>query len=245
MFVVGFVFSVFVFVVDELVVLVVVSLMNVFKVVGDVYEKQYLDIKVLFNFGVLDVLMQQIVKGVLVDVFVLVDQKVMDCVVNEKVIVFGMCCDFVVNLLVLIVLVDSYVVVLMLLNDLIVFGVKCIVYGDLVLVLVGCYIEGVLCVVGVWDVVSVKGVLVVNVCQSFDYVVCGEVDVGFVFGIDVVIMLGCVKVVLMVLIWMVIIYLIVVVKDSCYVVQVQLFIDFVVLFQGQVVLLMFGFKFVK
>lgn len=41
---------------------------------------------------------------------------------------------------------------------------------------------------------------------------------GFVFGIDVVIMLGCVKVVLMVLIWMVIIYLIVVVKDSCYVV---------------------------
>ena len=48
---------------DELVVSAAASLTNAFKAVGDAYEKQHPETKVLFNFGASDVLMQQIAKA--------------------------------------------------------------------------------------------------------------------------------------------------------------------------------------
>ena len=47
---------------DELVVSAAASLTNAFKAVGDAYEKQHPETKVLFNFGASDVLMQQIAR---------------------------------------------------------------------------------------------------------------------------------------------------------------------------------------
>lgn len=204
------------------------------------YEVLYLDIKVVFNFGVFDVLMQQIVKGVFVDVFVFVDQEVMNKVVVEKVIKVEMCYDFVVNWFVLIVLVVGMVFVYVLI-DFMRFDVKCVVIGNLVLVLVGCYVKCVLEVVKLWELVEVKVVLVQNVWQVLDYVFCGEVEVGLVFFIDVVIVVDKVKVVSFVLLNVLFMYLIVVIFGMK---QLQLVVDFVVyvlLLVGQLVLVWYGF----
>lgn len=53
----GFTFSAPASAADELVVSAAASLTNAFKAVGDAYEKQHPDTKVLFNFGASDVLM--------------------------------------------------------------------------------------------------------------------------------------------------------------------------------------------
>lgn len=181
---------------DELVVSAAASLTNAFKAVGDAYEKQHPDTKVLFNFGASDVLMQQIAKGAPADVFASADQKAMDRAADEKVIVPGTRRDFAANSLVLIVPADSKAPAPKSLNDLTAPGVKRIAYGDPASVPVGRYTEGALRATGVWDAVSAKGVLAANVRQSLDYVARGEVDAGFVFGTDAAIMPGRVKIAL-------------------------------------------------
>lgn len=227
---------------DELVVSAAASLTNAFKAVGDAYQKQHPDTKVLFNFGASDVLMQQIAKGAPADVFASADQKAMDRAVGEKVIVPGTRRDFAANSLVLIVPADSHAAAPTSLNDLTTPGVKRIAYGDPASVPVGRYTEGALRAAGVWDAVSAKGVLAANVRQSLDYVARGEVDAGFVFGTDAAIMPGRVKVVLTVPTQTAITYPIAVVKDSRHAAQAQSFIDFVASPQGQAVLATFGFK---
>ncbi|AOJ34532.1 molybdate ABC transporter substrate-binding protein [Burkholderia metallica] len=227
---------------DELVVSAAASLTNAFKAVGEAYEKQHPDTKVLFNFGASDVLMQQIAKGAPADVFASADQKAMDRAVAEKVIVPGTRRDFAANSLVLIVPADSRAAAPTSLNDLTAAGVKRIAYGDPASVPVGRYTEGALRAAGVWDAVSAKGVLAANVRQSLDYVARGEVDAGFVFGTDAAIMPGRVKVALTVPTQTAITYPIAVVKDSRHAAQAQSFIDFVASPQGQAVLSTFGFK---
>jgi molybdenum ABC transporter molybdate-binding protein len=51
------------------------SLTNAFKAVGDAYQKQHPETRVLFNFGASDVLMQQIAKGAPADVFASADRR--------------------------------------------------------------------------------------------------------------------------------------------------------------------------
>ncbi|WP_175921514.1 molybdate ABC transporter substrate-binding protein [Burkholderia latens] len=227
---------------DELVVSAAASLTNAFKAVGDAYQKQHPDTKVLFNFGASDVLMQQIAKGAPADVFASADQKAMDRAVAEKVVVPGTRRDFAANSLVLIVPADSRAAAPASLNELAGPGVKRIAYGDPASVPVGRYTEAALRAAGVWDAVSAKGVLAANVRQSLDYVARGEVDAGFVFGTDAAIMPGRVKVALTVPTQTPITYPIAVVKDSRHAAQAQSFIDFVASPQGQAVLSTFGFK---
>ncbi|KVT81348.1 molybdate ABC transporter substrate-binding protein [Burkholderia ubonensis] len=227
---------------DELVVSAAASLTNAFKAVGDAYEKQHPETKVLFNFGASDVLMQQIVKGAPADVFASADQKAMDRAADEKVIAPGTRRDFAANSLVLIVPADSRTAAPASLRDLAAPGVKRIAYGDPASVPVGRYTEGALRAAGVWDAISAKGVLAANVRQSLDYVARGEVDAGFVFGTDAAVMPGRVKVALTVPTQTTITYPIAVVKDSHHAAQAQSFVDFVTSPQGQAVLATFGFK---
>ncbi|KWA79205.1 molybdate ABC transporter substrate-binding protein [Burkholderia ubonensis] len=227
---------------DELVVSAAASLTNAFKAVGDAYEKQHPETKVLFNFGASDVLMQQIVKGAPADVFASADQKAMDRAADEKVIAPGTRRDFAANSLVLIVPADSRTAVPASLRDLAAPGVKRVAYGDPASVPVGRYTEGALRAAGVWDAISAKGVLAANVRQSLDYVARGEVDAGFVFGTDAAVMPGRVKVALTVPTQTAITYPIAVVKDSRHAAQAQSFVDFVTSPQGQAVLATFGFK---
>ncbi|QTO46801.1 molybdate ABC transporter substrate-binding protein [Burkholderia latens] len=238
----GFAFSAPACAADELVVSAAASLTNAFKAVGDAYQKQHPDTKVLFNFGASDVLMQQIAKGAPADVFASADQKAMDRAVADKVVVPGTRRDFAANALVLIVPADGHAAAPASLNELTSPGVKRVAYGDPASVPVGRYTEGALRAAGVWDAVSAKGVLAANVRQSLDYVARGEVDAGFVFGTDAAIMPGRVKVALTVPTQTPITYPIAVVKDSRHATQAQSFIDFVASPQGQAVLSTFGFK---
>ncbi|WP_323119885.1 molybdate ABC transporter substrate-binding protein [Burkholderia alba] len=226
---------------EELVVSAAASLTNAFKAVGDAYEKQHPDTKVLFNFGASDVLMQQIAKGAPADVFASADQKAMDRAVGENVIATGSRRDFAANSLVLIVPADSRAGFGSL-RDLTAASVKRVAYGDPASVPVGRYTEGALKAAGVWNDISAKGVLAANVRQSLDYVARGEVDAGFVFGTDAAIMPERVKVALTVPTQTPITYPIAIVKDSRHAAEAKNFVDFVLSPAGQTVLAKYGFK---
>lgn len=226
---------------DELVVSAAASLTNAFTAVGEVFEQQHPDTKVLLNFGASDVLMQQIVKGAPADVFASADQKAMDKAAAKKVIVPATRKDFAANSLVLIVPADSHFAPAGL-GDLASANVKRVAYGDPASVPVGRYTQGALQTAGVWDAVRAKAVLAANVRQSLDYVSRGEVDAGFVFSTDAAVMPDKVKVVLNVPTQTPITYPIAQVEGSRHAADAQAFVSFVMSPAGQAVLAKYGFK---
>lgn len=171
----------------ELTVSAAASLTNAFTDIGKAYEKAKPGTKVLLNFAGSGQLLQQISRGAPVDVFASADQETMDRAVKQNLIVRDTRTDFVRNKLVVVVPADSQLA-LGGLDGLKAAEVKRIAVANPDSVPVGRYSRAALEAAGLWDALKDKYISTTNVRQSLDYVARGEVDAGFVYLTDALLM---------------------------------------------------------
>jgi len=225
----------------EFVVSAAASLTNAFRTLADSYEKAHPGTKVVLNFGASDVLMRQIVQGAPADVFASADQTAMDKAESAGVVQHATRHDFAANEIVLIVPADSRLGIGSL-QDLRKPDVKRITYGNPASVPVGRYAKGALEAAGLWDAVAAKGVPAQNVRQALDYVARGEVEAGFVFGTDAIVMPDKVKVAVHVPSQTPVTYPIAVTSQSRQVTQANAFVQYALSPDGQAILQRYGFR---
>ena len=171
------------------------SLTDAFKAIGPMFEAARPGVRVRFNFAASGVLIQQIVQGAPVDVFVSADPETMDRGVEQKVIDAGTRRAFAANTVVLIVP-GTGAPAIAALADLQRPAVRRIAIGKTATVPVGRYTRQVLDAAGLWSALQPKLVQADSVRQVLDYVARGEAEAGFVYRTDAAVMADKVKVVL-------------------------------------------------
>ena len=179
---------------QQLTVSAAASLTDAFKEIGPRFEAAKPGVTVRFNFAASDVLMQQIVQGAPVDVFVSADQETMNRGIDKKLLDTDTRHDFAANTLVLIVPAQNPPPVGGL-ADLGSPAVKRIAIGKTASVPVGRYTKQALETAGLWASLEPRFVQADNVRQVLDYVARGEAEAGFVYRTDAAIMADKVKVV--------------------------------------------------
>lgn len=178
----------------ELTVSAAASLTNAFKELGPLFEAQNRGTAVVFNFAASDALLAQIARGAPADVFASADQETMDRADAQKLLTAGSRRNFVGNTLVMIVPADS-ALGLKAPGDLQKPEVKRVAVGNPASVPVGRYTRSALEAARLWAAVEPKAVFAQNVRQALDYVARGEVEAGFVYATDALLMNTRVKVV--------------------------------------------------
>lgn len=159
------------------------SLSDAFTEIGQAFEKEHPDTKVAFNFAAAGALLQQIVQGAPVDVFVSADQEIMNKAQAQDVIQTQTRVNFTANTLVLITPKES-ALSLHAVEDLTAPEVKLVVLGNPSITPIGRYVRDELQKRNLWTSIESKLVLAETVRQSLNYVSRGEVDAGFVFATD-------------------------------------------------------------
>lgn len=226
---------------SELTVAAAASLSNAFKEIAQRYESRYPGAKVLLSFGASGALLQQIAKGAPVDVFASADQETLDMAEKQGWVAGGTRRNFVQNTLVLIAPSDSKVS-LMRLEDLARSDIQRVAMGNPASVPAGRYAKKALDAVRAWPALEAKIVGTQNVRQSLDYVARGEVDAGFVYASDVVIMKDKVKVMFQVPLDVAIRYPVAPIAGSSNNAEAERFIGFLLSAEGQSVLAKYGFQ---
>lgn len=159
------------------------SLSGPLNEIVDEFQKQYPDTVVTLQFGASGKLAQQIQQGAPVDVFLSADEKRMDILAAQNMILSNTKTAFTKNKLVLIANKNSNVSIDSL-NELPSSKQSQITIGNPESVPAGTYARQALKKVGVWD--SLKGDLVFtkDVRQVLTYVESGNTDLGFVYASD-------------------------------------------------------------
>jgi molybdate transport system substrate-binding protein len=181
----------------DLTVSAAVSLTQAFQDISAQFETQNPETKVKFNFGASGALMQQIVNGAPVDVFASADTDTMDKAVAKGVVVAADVKVFTTNKLVLIVPTQSKANMQQL-ADLKKTEFKRFAVGTPASVPAGNYAKDALEKAGLWLELKDKIINTTNVRQALDYVSRDEVDAGFVYASDALLMQDKVKVALQV-----------------------------------------------
>ncbi len=176
----------------ELIVSAAASLTNAFTEIGREFEKVNPPHKAIFSFASSGQLLQQIARGAPVDVFASADQDTMDRAEEQNLIVRSSRADFARNTLVLVAYKGA--ASLSRLEELKDDSIKRIAISNPATVPVGKYSREALDAAGLFDAPKDKYINTQNVRQSLDYVARGEVDVGFVYETDAVIMADRIKV---------------------------------------------------
>jgi len=172
------------------------SLTQAFQEIGTQFEIQNPETKVKFNFGASGALMQQIANGAPVDVFASADTDTMDKAVDKGVVATDVKI-FTTNKLVLIVPIQSKAS-LQQLADLKKPEFRRLAMGTPASVPAGHYAQDALEKAGLWLELKQKMINTANVRQALDYVSRDEVDAGFVYASDALLMQDKVKVALQV-----------------------------------------------
>lgn len=168
------------------------SLTNVFQDIARSYETEYVDARVMLNFGGSGGLLQQIAKGAPVDVFASADQETMDIAAMQNLLAADTRQDFARNTLVLIVPSDSPIR-LGQLADLQQSSVERVAIGNPASVPAGRYSRQALTAANLWDNLQDKVINTQSVRQSLDYVARGEVAAALVYATDARLMKDKVK----------------------------------------------------
>jgi molybdate transport system substrate-binding protein len=168
------------------------SLTQAFQEIGTQFESQNPETKVKFNFGASGALMQQIANGAPVDVFASADTGTMDKAVDKGVVATDVKI-FTTNKLVLIVPIQSKAS-LQQLADLKKPEFRRLAMGTPASVPAGHYAQDALEKAGLWLELKQKMINTANVRQALDYVSRDEVDAGFVYASDALLMQDKVKV---------------------------------------------------
>jgi molybdate transport system substrate-binding protein len=216
------------------------SLTQAFQEIGAQYESQNPGTKIKFNFGASGALMQQIANGAPVDVFASADTDTMDKAVAKGVVAAADVKVFTTNKLVLIVPTQSKANMQQL-ADLKKPEFKRFAMGTPASVPAGNYAKDALEKAGFWLELKDKIINTTNVRQALDYVSRNEVDAGFVYASDALLMQDKVKVALQVQTPAPIQYPIAKVSSGPQADAANKFIAFVQSTNGQMVLKKFGF----
>lgn len=169
------------------------SLTQAFQEIGTQFEAQHPAIKLKLNFAASGALLQQIINGAPVDVFASADTDTMDKAVAKTVVNAADIKLFASNRLVLVTPASSKTV-LNKLDDLKKPEVKRCAMGLAASVPAGHYAQTALEKAGLWLEVKDKIISTQNVRQALDYVVRNEVDAGFVYASDALLMADKVQV---------------------------------------------------
>jgi molybdate transport system substrate-binding protein len=224
----------------EITVSAAASLTNAFTGIGKEFEKAK-GHKVFFNFGASGSLLQQITRGAPVDVLATADTETMDRAQKQNAIVKDTRQNFVSNKLVVAAPLRGPLV-LGALADLTRADVQRIAMGIPESVPVGRYTKAVLEGAKLWDLLQPKMIFAQNVRQCLDYVERGEVDAGFVYATDAILMTGKVKTAFEVPTQTPIVYPIAAVKGNGQENLARAFIDFVRSDTSRRILAKYGFQ---
>lgn len=216
------------------------SLTNVFQDIARSYETEYVDARVMLNFGGSGGLLQQIAKGAPVDVFASADQETMDIAAMQNLLAADTRQDFARNTLVLIVPSDSPIR-LGQLADLQQSSVERVAMGNPASVPAGRYSRQALTAANLWDNVQDKVINTQSVRQSLDYVARGEVAAALVYATDARLMKDKVKLAFTVPLEADISYPIAQVRDSANSDEAKRFITYLQSPVGQDILARHGF----
>ncbi|WP_028358273.1 molybdate ABC transporter substrate-binding protein [Brackiella oedipodis] len=163
------------------------SLTNAVTEIAQNYEKSHAGDKVELNFAASGTLLQQLKHGAPVDVFISADEKTMDQAQDANLLDKATRADLLKNSLVLIAPKGSGLKINSL-DDLKNTDVKRIAVGNPDSVPAGRYTKAALEKANLWDDLGDKVVNTQNVRQALDYTARKEVQVGFVFKTDALIM---------------------------------------------------------
>ncbi len=235
----GFVFTQSVWA-AELTVSAAASLTQAFQEIGVQFEAQNPGTKLRFNFAASGALLQQIVNGAPVDVFASADTDTMDKAAAKGVVNAVDVKIFTSNKLVVVTSVQTEIG-LKQLSDLKRPEVKRIAMGLPASVPAGQYAQSALDKAGLWSDLKDRVIGTQNVRQALDYVARNEVDAGFVYVSDALLMSDKVKVAFLVNTTSPIQYPITKVAASNQVTEANKFIAFVQSSAGQAILKKFGF----
>lgn len=216
------------------------SLTNAFRELGTSFESRNPGTTVHFNFAASGALLQQIVKGAPVDVLASADQETMDEAQRQDLVDASSRIDFVRNTLVVVVPSDSRTIASTL-EDLRSDRFAKIAIGLPASVPVGRYTKSVLVQAGLWTAVGPKTIGAQSVRQVLDYVARGEVDAGFVYATDAVIMADKVRVLYTVPTPTPILYPVASLKGSPDEAMAKKFVHFVASTSARAVLTRYGF----
>lgn len=216
------------------------SLTNVFQDIARSYETEYVDARVMLNFGGSGGLLQQIAKGAPVDVFASADQETMDIAAMQNLLAADTRQDFARNTLALIVPSDSPIR-LGQLADLQQSSVERVAIGNPASVPAGRYSRQALTAANLWDNVQDKVINTQSVRQSLDYVARGEVAAALVYATDARLMKDKVKLAFTVPLEADISYPIAQVRDSANSDEAKRFINYLQSPVGQDILARHGF----
>lgn len=216
------------------------SLTNVFQDIARSYETEYVDARVMLNFGGSGGLLQQIAKGAPVDVFASADQETMDIAAMQNLLAADTRQDFARNTLALIVPSDSPIR-LGQLADLQQSSVERVAIGNPASVPAGRYSRQALTAANLWDNVQDKVINTQSVRQSLDYVARGEVAAALVYATDARLMKDKVKIAFTVPLEADISYPIAQVRDSANSDEAKRFITYLQSPVGQDILARHGF----
>lgn len=226
---------------QQLTVSAAASLTEAFREIGTRFEARKPGAAVRFNFAASGVLIQQIVQGAPVDVFVSADQETMDRGVKEKVLDAATRRDFAGNTVVMVAPAQGAAVPATL-GDLAKPEVRRIAVGKLATVPVGRYTKQVLDAARLWEPLEPKLVYADSVRQVLDYVARGEVEAGFVYRTDAELMKDKVRVLLTAQGHTPVTYPAAVVSDSRQAALAREFVSFLFTPEAQGVLARYGFS---
>ena len=170
----------------ELTVSAASSLTNALKELAHLFEGAHPGVRLRFNFGASDALVQQVAAGAPVDVLATADALAMDKAVARKLVDPATRHDFVRNALVVVLPKDDDRPIGRL-AELGGPGITRIALGNPASVPAGRYAQGALEQAGLWPLPEGKAVYAQSVRQALDYVARGEADAGLVYATDVAI----------------------------------------------------------
>ncbi|MFB4168779.1 molybdate ABC transporter substrate-binding protein [Virgibacillus sp. JSM 102003] len=159
------------------------SLSDVLSKLGDAFESEHPNTTLTLNYGASGKLAQQIQQGAPVDLFLSADQKWMDNLSEQKMILRNTRANFTQNKLVL-VSTDNANTPINNLTELSTSGLDQIALGNPESVPAGSYAKEVLTASGIWNDIKNKLVYAKDVRQVLTYVESGNTDIGFVYASD-------------------------------------------------------------
>ena len=231
----------------ELTVSAAASLSNVFKDLAPLFEAAQPGHKLQFNFAASGALLQQIDKGAPVDVFASADVETMDQAQRKGLVLVAQRRNFVSNTLALVVPIAGTEGPIggtqgpKALAELTQPRYARIAIGLPASVPVGRYTQGALKMAGLWSAIESKLISAHSVRQVLDYVARGEVDAGFVYTTDAMLMAGKVRLALTVPTPTPIVYPVAVLARSPHPELAQRFVEFLSTAPAQAVLTRHGF----
>ena len=217
------------------------SLKDAFQEIAAQYKRQHPDVDVKLNTAGSGALLQQLLQGAPVDVVAFADQKTMDMAAEKNAVDTSTRRTFVRNDLVLIVPKNSRTSASSL-QDLKHPAINRIALSNPESVPVGRYTKAALEKAGLFTALQPKIITTQNVRHSLDYVARGEVDAGFVYRTDAVLMPEKVRITATIPLDTPVSYPIAVSTDSSDKAEAQRFINYVLSPKGRQVLNKYGFS---